>query len=72
MADYVSGELPPETGALFDRHLSRCPNCRAYLSNYRDTIALGRRAFADEDGELPPDVPEDLVQGILASRRTRG
>ena len=71
IADYLSGELEAEPRAAFDRHLSRCGNCRAYLSNYRQTIALGRSAFADDDAEVPVDVPEDLVKAILASRRTR-
>ena len=71
IADYLSGELPPETRAQFECHLDVCPNCVAYLSNYRDTMALGRRAFADEDAGLPDDVPDDLVQAILASRRAR-
>jgi anti-sigma factor RsiW len=71
IADYLSGELPAETRAQFERHLVVCPNCAVYLSNYRDTIALGRRAFADEDARLPDDVPDDLVQAILASRRAR-
>ena len=71
MADYLSGELPPETRAQFDRHLGVCPNCVAYLSNYRDTVALGRQAFTAGDAALPGDVPDALVQAILASRRER-
>ena len=71
IADYHSGDLPLETRAKFDRHLTVCPNCVAYLSNYRDTIALGRRVFTDDDAAVPDDVPEDLVQAILASRRAR-
>ena len=69
MADYLSGELPAETLALFERHLSRCVNCTAYLSNYRDTIRLGRQAFEDVEADVPHEVPEDLVKAILASRR---
>jgi anti-sigma factor RsiW len=71
LADYLSGELAPETRSQFERHLDVCPNCVAYLSNYRDTIALGRRAFAEEDASLPNEVPDDLIQAILASRRAR-
>jgi anti-sigma factor RsiW len=71
LADYLSGELEAEPRSAFDRHLDRCANCRTYLSNYRDTIALGRSAFADEDADVPDDVPDDLVKAILASRRTR-
>ena len=71
IADYLSGELATETRAQFERHLTACRNCVAYLSNYRDTIALGRTAFDDDDASVPSDVPDDLVQAILASRRTR-
>jgi anti-sigma factor RsiW len=71
IADYLSGELEVEPRSAFDRHIDRCANCRAYLSNYRDTIALGRGAFADDDADVPGDVPDDLVKAILASRRTR-
>ena len=71
IADYLSGELSAETRAQFEHHLGVCPNCVAYLSNYRDTIELGRRAFADDDAAVPGDMPDDLVQAILASRRRR-
>jgi anti-sigma factor RsiW len=71
IADYLSDELTTETRVQFERHLKVCPNCVAYLSNYRDTIALGRTAFVDDDAGVPGDVPDDLVQAILDSRRTR-
>ena len=69
LADYLSGELSPGTRAQFERHLEVCPNCVAYLSNYRDTIALGRTVMAENDASVPADVPEDLVKAILASCR---
>ena len=69
IADYISGELSAGTRAAFDDHLARCPNCRHYLSGYKATIALGRRAFEDDDAEVPADVPEDLVKAILAARK---
>jgi anti-sigma factor RsiW len=72
IADYLSGELSPDVKQRFERHLAVCPNCVAYLANYRDTIALGRRAFADDEADVPADVPAGLVQAILASRRSRG
>jgi anti-sigma factor RsiW len=71
MADFFSGELPQETRSRFEDHLSLCPNCVAYLSNYRSTIALGRCAFATDDASVPSDVPDGLVKAILASRRTQ-
>jgi anti-sigma factor RsiW len=69
MADYLSRELPARTRALFEEHLSVCPNCVTYLANYEKAVGLGRRALRDEDGDLPSDVPDHLVQAILAARR---
>lgn len=72
IAEYISGELDSNVRASFERHLAVCPNCVAYLSNYRDTVALGRRAFSDDDAVVPDSVPESLVDAILATRRARG
>ncbi len=71
MADYLSGELLPETTAQFEHHLTVCPNCVAYLSNYRQTVSLGSHAFADDDADVRGRVPDGLVDAILASRRPR-
>lgn len=68
IADYLMGTLPEETRTLFERHISRCDNCRAYLSNYQATLALEREAFADGDANVPADVPDDLIQAILNAR----
>ena len=66
ISDYLDGALPPETLADFEHHLDVCPSCVAYLLTYRMTIAMSGAA-----GRTPPpqpdDVPEDLVQAILAS-----
>jgi anti-sigma factor RsiW len=67
--NYLSGELSPESRAEFEHHLSICTNCQAYLSSYEETVKLGKRAFDDEDATLPADIPEGLVQAILAARR---
>ena len=69
IADYLSGEIPAETRAIFEDHLARCVNCRNYLARYKATIDLGKRAFVDDDAETPADVPEELVQAVLASRK---
>jgi anti-sigma factor RsiW len=68
MADYLSGELPADTRAQFDRHISLCQNCEKYLAIYRSSIVLGKDAFADETAAVPDDVPDDLVRAILSSR----
>jgi anti-sigma factor RsiW len=71
MADYLSGELPPDLRQRFDHHLSLCINCQRYLTSYRETVSLGKRAFADDDAAVPADVPDDLVKAILAARSSR-
>ena len=69
LAEYLTGELRPETHAAFEHHLSVCINCVRYLDQYRETIALGRGAFDDASTSIPDDVPEDLVSAIIAARR---
>ena len=66
LADYLEGALPLEERARFDRHLLLCHSCTAYLMMYRDTIRMTKAAAA---APLLPadDVPEELVQAILAS-----
>jgi hypothetical protein len=60
LADYLEGELAPVVRVAFERHLAR------YLESYREAIRLGRLAW-DAAGPAA-DVPEALVQAILASR----
>ena len=67
MADYLSGELPHDSRSAFEAHLRRCVNCQKYQAGYKETIRLGKRAFADDDGPLPPHVPRDLVRAILSA-----
>jgi anti-sigma factor RsiW len=66
---YEDDELSSEARAEFDAHLAVCPDCLAYLASYRTTVALGRRAFADEDAAAVEHVPEELVEAVLAARR---
>ena len=66
--DYLSGELPSESRAEFEYHLSLCTNCRRYLASYQETVKLGKRAFEDDDANVPSQVPEELVKAILAAR----
>ena len=71
MADYLSGELPAAVRSAFDYHLTLCVNCRRYLTSYEETVKLGKRAFDNESETLPPDVPEELTQAILAAQRNK-
>lgn len=67
---YLSAELPEDTHARFERHLSLCTNCRKYLKSYEETVKLGKRAFDDDDAGIPGEVPEDLVKAILSARQS--
>ena len=69
LMEYLSGELSASERAEFEQHLADCPDCSAYLKSYEETIKLGKAVFADLDAPAPQDVPEELVQAILASRR---
>jgi anti-sigma factor RsiW len=66
---YLEGELDEPQRAAFDYHLSGCRNCVRYLDHYRRTLDAERAAFADEDAPVPDEVPEALVQAILAATR---
>jgi anti-sigma factor RsiW len=71
LGEYLDGELSERERTEFDRHLSVCAACVAYLQNYKRTIALGQKAFEDEEQDVPPEVPAELIEAILAAR-TRG
>ena len=68
LAEYLAGDLSEVQRTEFDAHLAVCPWCVEYLRTYEETIRLGRAAFACTDTEVPREVPERLVQGILAAR----
>ncbi len=58
--DYLEGHLSRETARLFEKHVALCPNCGTYVAQYQATIAMIR-----EQGEAPPDPPEELVEATL-------
>ncbi|MCL4212020.1 MAG: zf-HC2 domain-containing protein [Phycisphaeraceae bacterium] len=66
---YVEGDLPEVERATFERHIGQCAPCKTYLDSYRKAIELGKAACCC--GNLPTcdDVPESLIQAILAARR---
>jgi anti-sigma factor RsiW len=69
LAAYLDGELAAETRSRFAAHLAACPDCTAYVETYRATVTLAKGAFEDPDAPVAADVPDDLVQAILAARR---
>jgi anti-sigma factor RsiW len=69
LMDYMSQELPEDMREVFDRHITACPDCVTYLTTYRETIVLCRESFRVAEEDVPVEVPEDLVQAILAAQR---
>ncbi|HEX6813595.1 MAG TPA: zf-HC2 domain-containing protein [Planctomycetota bacterium] len=63
---YLAGSLPAGQGAAFERHLAVCADCVAYMDSYRRTVDACR-GLRDND-QVPPEVPEELVEAILRSR----
>jgi hypothetical protein len=72
MMDYLSGGLASAIRTRFDDHLQVCENCQRYLKGYEQSVKLGQCAFDDLDAPVPAEVPEALVEAILAARRTQG
>lgn len=68
LIDYRSGDLSPDEHARFEAHLAQCSHCVAYIRSYEETIRLGKGAFSHPDDTVPADVPNELVQALLAVR----
>ena len=65
----MKGELPPEQTHEFDRHLAVCPSCVAYLDSYKKTVELSHESFQPANCEPEEEMPDDLIQAVLAARR---
>lgn len=68
LIDYVDGGLNEVERVAFDAHLGECEDCVTYLRNYEETIRLGKAVCKEDHEALADDVPEELVQAILAVR----
>jgi predicted anti-sigma-YlaC factor YlaD len=69
LTEYLEGALPSEQQRLFTTHLDACRDCVTYVKSYEEAVRLGKTALSRTDEPATPDVPEELVQGILAARR---
>jgi anti-sigma factor RsiW len=58
LTDYLEGVLPPEQHALFDLHISECPDCTLYVEQMRTTIRTVARVRADD---IPASVRDELL-----------
>jgi len=69
LVDYLDHALEPAQLQTFERHLAHCDECVAYLRTYEQTVRLGRSAFDDLDAAADGQVPQELVEAIVAARR---
>jgi Putative zinc-finger len=65
---FLEKTLPLHQRIAFRAHLAACSICRRYLKQYRKTMSVAKTALVDNVA-LPAEVPEALVQAILAARR---
>jgi predicted anti-sigma-YlaC factor YlaD len=65
---YIDGDLPKRQRLFIRLHLMMCRNCRNYLRTYRQTIRAAKTLTSTPHDPPPQDMPEELVQAILASR----
>ncbi len=67
---YLDSDLSESERSAFEEHIEMCPPCVNYLRNYQQTVELGASLCRDPEGPVPDQVPEGLVNAVLAARRT--
>jgi len=70
LTDYVENNLAPDERARFEEHLAVCPDCVNYLRNFQTTLRACQCARGPEPTEESAPIPENLVQAILAARKS--
>ena len=70
MVDYLGSELPVWQKFQCWIHVKMCRECGYFVREYQRTIALGKTAFNDMDGQVPDAVPEELIKAALAHRKS--
>jgi anti-sigma factor RsiW len=64
LMDYIDGVLESAERTEFEKHISICHSCVAYIKTYQQTIKM-EIASRIED----VTIPEELVRAIMASRK---
>ncbi len=72
LMDYLDETLSERQRTIFKGHIDECPNCGTYLETYEETVRLGRQTCRDPEGPVPEEVPDGLLEAILAARCTGG
>jgi anti-sigma factor RsiW len=68
VTEYLEGTLPRRDRARFERHISGCKHCTAYLDQMRITIRTVGRLPAES---LQPDARDALLETFRSWKRER-
>jgi anti-sigma factor RsiW len=66
ITDYLEDALSDRDRLRFEAHLAECDDCRDYVAQFEQTIALSGRVEPDQ---LPPDLRDELLSAFRAWRR---
>lgn len=66
--DYYEGVLPQKQRKRFEFHMRICPMCESAFKPYVRTVELTGRLFDEKDSVVPDDVPQELINAMLAAR----
>ena len=69
LSEYLARNLSIEEANRFERHFAECPECREYLRSFQQVIRLGQAAWREPDDSVAANMPEELIQAILALRK---
>jgi anti-sigma factor RsiW len=69
VTDYFEGVLPAQERIRFEKHLSDCGGCRAYLSQMRKTIQIVGRLTEDQ---IDAEAKEKLLAVFHDWKKGRG
>jgi anti-sigma factor RsiW len=67
VTDYLDGALPRAERARFESHIAACTNCREYLAQFQQTIALTGTL---RDDDLEPAARDALLAQFSEWRNT--
>ena len=69
IVDFLDEKLPTPTKQAFLKHIEECDNCNQYLQSYQQTISLSKAALTGTPSTSNAEIPEQLVEAILAAHR---
>jgi anti-sigma factor RsiW len=69
VTDYLDGALSRNDRARFDAHIAACTNCREYLAQFQQTIALTGMLREDD---VDPAARDTLLAQFREWRNTSG